>query len=128
MLGKNCRLFRMLTGEMVITEVDTNDEGNYLLSYPATIVPIPPGQAGGQQNQVGFGRFMPFSDYGEDMIMTPEAVACDSSPSKQMVATYEQWVTQVRSQDSGIIVPNMAQKNLPKSGQGQPVDFSKLNT
>ncbi len=126
-IGKNIRLFRLTTGEMVITEIkETDDEGKYMLDYPATIVPIPPQQAGGQQNQIGFGKMMPFSDYAEDIALNPKVcVAVDSVPDKRLIATYEQWVQQMRSQEGRIIVPTMNQQNIPKDGA--KADFSKLN-
>ena len=134
-LGKNYRVFKLLTGEIVITEItETMDDGMYLLSYPAIIIPIPPQQAGGQQNQIGFGKLMPFSDYGEDVILNPASVAVDSNPHKQIAEAYENWTAQVRQMDSGIIVPNMQAPNMqapniPKSGaRGEKIDFSKLNT
>lgn len=126
-LGRNIKAFKLLNGEMVITEVEgIDDEGNCILSYPAIVVPIPPQQAGGRQDQVGFGKLMPFSDYSEEITLNPNTVTVTSVPDKNMKDTYDSWVKQVRSQESGIVVPNMRQSNIPKSGKA--IDFSKLNT
>jgi hypothetical protein len=126
-LGKNIKAFKLLNGEMVLTEIEgINDEGNYVLIYPAIIVPIPPQQAGGQQGQVGFGKLMPFSDYSEEITLNPNTVTVVSVPDKNMKDGYEGWIKQVRAQESGIVVPSMNQPNIPKSGQA--IDFSKLNT
>lgn len=122
-LGKNVRVLRLLSGELIVSEIkETMDDGMYVLEYPAIIVPIPPQQAGGQQGQIGFAKFMPFSDYSEDIIFNPAHVVSDTTPHKQITAAYEQWSTQTRGQDSGIIVPNMRPPaDIPTQGQAQPV-------
>jgi hypothetical protein len=128
-LGKNVRVLRLISGEIIVTEItETMDDGMYMLNYPALIIPIPPQQAGGQQGQIGFAKFMPFSDYGEDIIFNPAHVISDTAPHKQIQGAYDQWSTQTRGQDSGIIVPNMnAPADIPKDGQAQPVrpDFNR---
>lgn len=127
-LGKNIRVFKMLTGEIVVTEIkETMDDGMYVLSYPAIIIPIPPEQAGGQQGQIGFGKMMPFSNYSEDIVLNPASISVDTTPAKQILEAYENWSNQVRSMDSGIVVPNMRQPNIPQAGTARPVrpDFRK---
>lgn len=126
----NYKMFKLVNGEFIITEVEMDDEGDYLLTYPAVIVPIPPEQAQGMQNQIGFGKFMPFSDHSSDIRMNPKRVLVDSEPDKKLKEAYIQWATQIRSKDSGIIVPGMVPPtgNL-KSGQAdsQRRPFDKLN-
>jgi len=117
------KLFKLNTGEMILTEIETLADGNYALTYPAVIIPIPAEQAGGQQNQIGFGKFMPFSDSKEDIILNVKNIMVESSADKKLVEAYKNWQQQVRSQESGIILPGM---NLPK--QAQASDFRKLNT
>ena len=128
-LGKNYKVFKMINGEIIITEIDhTDDEGNYVVTYPAVIVPIPPQQAGGQQNQIGFGKMMPFSDYSKDIVISPKGIIVDSDPNQQMIGAYENWMQQVRQMESGIVQPNM----VPPAGNlksGQARDFrGNLNT
>ena len=128
-IGKNVRVIRILSGEMIVTEVkDVDDEGNWMLEYPALIIPIPPQQAGGQQGQIGFAKFMPFSDYSKDILFNPANMLADTTPHNQILAAYEQWSKQTRGQDSGIIVPNMQPPaDVPTQGQAQPVrrDFNR---
>lgn len=126
-IGKNVRVIRLISGEMIVTEVkDIDDEGNWMLEYPAIIIPIPPQQAGGQQGQIGFAKFMPFSDYSDDITLNPAQITSDTTPHKQIVSAYEQWSNQTRGQDSGIIVPNMQPPaDIPNQGRadvGRP-DF-----
>jgi len=128
-IGKNVRVIRILSGEMIVTEVkDVDDEGNWMLEYPALIIPIPPQQAGGQQGQIGFAKFMPFSDYSDDISLNSAQITSDTTPHNQILGAYEQWSTQTRGQDSGIIVPNMQPPaDVPTQGQAQPVrrDFNR---
>lgn len=117
------KLFKLNTGEMILTDLEVLEDGGYALSYPAVIIPIPPEQAGGQQNQIGFGKFMPFSDSKEDIILNPKNIMVESNADKKLSEAYQQWQKQIRSQESGIILPGMS---MPK--QAQAGDFRKLNT
>ena len=121
-IGKNVRVIRILSGEMIVTEVkDIDDEGNWMLEYPAIVIPIPPQQAGGQQGQIGFAKFMPFSDYSDDITLNPAQITSDTTPHKQILGAYEQWSQQTRGQDSGIIVPNVRPPaDIPVQGQAGP--------
>ena len=120
------KLFKLITGEMLLSEVEAMEDGQYNLTYPAVIIPIPPQQAGGQQNQIGFGKYMPFSDYGADMLLNPSAIVTDSDPDKKLIEAYEQWVMQLKGQESGIIMPGPGAMPPMKDGVAQ--DFSQLNT
>ena len=122
-LGKNIRVLKLLTGEIMITDIkEVTDDNQYIVDHGAMIVPIPPEKAGGQPNQIGFAKFMPFSDNSKDVTINVAHVVSDSEPHVQILNAYEQWVKQVKSQESGIIVPNMSPPtDLPKSGQGQPI-------
>jgi hypothetical protein len=129
-LGKNVRVLKLAGGEIIVTEIkELMDDGQFVLEYPALIIPIPPQQAGGQQGQIGFAKLMPFSDYSEDIMLNPQHIISDTTPHKQIIAAYEQWSTQTRGQDSGIIVPNMTppRSDLPKQGQAQPNFKNGLN-
>ena len=123
-------MLKTINGEMVLTAVkDITEDGMWVLEYPAVVVPVPPQQAGGMQNQVGFGKYLPFSDYDKEILLNPECITIESEPNAHMLQTYEQWVTQVKAQESGIItarnMPQRAPAEVMKDGKA--VDFSKLN-
>ena len=118
------RLFRINTGEMVVTKIaETTEDGMYILDFPAVVVPIPPEQARGMRNQIGFGKFMPFSNYDEDVIMNPASIAVDSTADVNICNAYDQWVTHMKAQQSGIIMASRG--DLPREGQAQ--GFDRLN-
>lgn len=124
-LGKNYKVFKLVTGEMVILEIsEVMDDGMYVVQYPAVIVPIPPQQAGGQSNQIGFAKMMPFSDYKKDIILSPSAILVDTEPDSRMLDAYENWMKQVRQAESGIIVPKTG---IPATGRAdvERPDFRK---
>lgn len=126
-LGKNYKVFKVTTGEIVILEIaEVLDDGMYVIQYPAVIVPIPAQQAGGQQNQIGFGKLMPFSDYGKDITMNPASVLIDSEPDKRMVDAYENWCKQVRAHESGIIIPPKGAV-IPTAGKADNVNRPNFN-
>lgn len=127
-MNDNIRLFKLNSGEFIITIVkEVLDEGTYVLDIPASIIPIPPQQAGGQQNQIGFGMFMPFSDSDKDIILNPSAIAVDSEPVASLIEAYDQWKNQIKAQKSGIILPNSRPADILNEKM-KNVDFSKLNT
>ena len=120
------KLFKLSTGEMILTEVEVLDDGNYALTYPAVIIPIPPEQAGGQQNQIGFGKFMPFSDYSTDVTLNPNSIMVSSDANEKLVDAYKNWQKQLRSQESGIILPGTGGgAKFPK--QAHAKDFRNPN-
>lgn len=126
---KSIKMFKTINGEMVLSAVtDITEDGMYVLEYPSVVIPIPPQQAGGMQGQVGFGKALPFSSYDKEILLNPACIAIESEPSKQMLQTYEQWVTQIKAQESGIVMANQ----MPRMPQqlrenGKAADFSKLN-
>jgi hypothetical protein len=127
---RSIKMFKTINGEMVLTAVnDITEDGFYVLEYPASVIQVPPQQAGGMQNQVGFGKYLPFSDYDKEILLNPECIAIESEPNAHMLQTYEQWVTQVKAQESGIVtaqgMPQRAPAEVMKDGKA--VDFSKLN-
>lgn len=118
------RLFKLTTGEFVVTEIkETREDGGYVLNYPLVIVPIPQ-----QQQQVGFAKFMPFSNTDKSIVLFPSSIMVDSKPDNKMNAAYEQQVSHLKAQESGIIIPNS--NNIPsdvmKDAAAQ--DFSNLRT
>lgn len=122
-LGKNIRVLKLLTGEIIITEIkEVTDDNMYILDYAGMIIPIPAEQAGGQPNQIGFAKFMPFSDNTKDITLNPVHILSDSEPHGQILAAYEKWIDQIKSQESGIIRPSMVPPAGDlKSGKGNPI-------
>lgn len=118
------RLFKINTGEMIVTKiVETLDDGRFVLDYPAMVVPIPPEQAGGMRNQIGFGKFMPFSNYNQDVILNPNSIIADSTADSNIIGAYEQWINHMKAQESGIVMAGS--NDLPKEGRAQ--GFNRLN-
>lgn len=124
-MTRNIKLFKMINGEMVLTEVDdVTDEGMYVLNWPAVIIPVPPERANGMENQVGFGKYLPFSNYDEYILLSIKAVALESTPNTSMLNAYKQWCTQVRAQEAGIVSPGSMRS---KGEIVKPGEFEKLN-
>lgn len=118
------RMFKMSNGEMVVTKVkETTSDGLYVCDFPASVVPIPPEHAGGQRNQIGFGKFMPFSDYDMDVMVNPANIAVHSAADSNIINAYDQWVTHMKAQNSGIVLAG--QNDLPQEGRAQ--GFNRLN-
>lgn len=120
------KMFKLVTGEMVVTEIEeTREDGSYLLSYPLQVVPIP--QQPGQQPQIGFSKLMPFSDYSNPIALLPSSIVVDSDADKKISGAYTQQIAQLKAQESGIIIP---QGNIPKSvlNDAAAQDFGELNT
>ena len=127
---RSIKLLKLLNGENILTAItDITEDGFYQLDFPAAVIQVPPAQAGGMQNQVGFGKAAPFSDYDKEILLNPECIAMETEPNAHMLQTYEQWVQQVRAAESGIVtaqgMPQRAPAEVMKDGKA--VDFSKLN-
>jgi len=127
---RSIKLLKLLNGENILTAItDITEDGFYQLDFPAAVVQIPPQQAQGMQGQVGFGKAAPFSDYDKEILLNPECIAVESEPNAHMLQTYEQWVTQIKAAESGIVtaqgMPQRAPAEVMKDGKA--VDFSKLN-
>lgn len=119
---KNIKLFKMINGEVILTEMEgITDENMYILIYPSMIVHM------NENGQIGFGKYLPFSDYKKDIFLNPKAIAVESEPAPDLINTYEQWVTQMKARESGIILPGSAPKtNVMNNGISK--DFTRLNT
>jgi hypothetical protein len=127
---RSIKMFKTINGEMVLTAItDITEDGFYSLDHPAIVVPVPSQQVGGMQNQIGFGKYLPFSDYDKEILMNPECIIIESEPDSQILQTYEQWVTQVKAQESGIIMAKGMPTRAPAEAMrnGKAADFSKLN-
>jgi hypothetical protein len=127
---RSIKMFKTINGEMILTAVtDITEDGFYQLDYPAAVVQVPPQQSQGMQNQVGFGKAAPFSDYEKEILLNPECIAMETEPNDHMLQTYEQWVTQVKAQESGIITAQGMPARAPAEvmRDGKAVDFSDLN-
>ena len=126
MLGKNYKIFKLISGEMMITEITDVTEDGYVLITPASIVPMPPKEGEQQQQQqIGFAKFMPFSD-SEEIILDTKSISVTSKPQKGLLEAYVGWSKKVREMESGIIIPDMKRPDIP--GSGKAVDFKTLNT
>lgn len=121
------KLFKLNNGEMVVAEIEeTREDGGYCLSYPLTIVPIPPEQVRGMTNQIGFMKAMPFSDYSKPIVLHPHSISIDSNADKNISAAYQKQVTEMKSKESGIVMADSIPSELLKKGAAAK-DFSKLN-
>ena len=129
LLGKNYKIFKLISGEMVITEIaDVTDDG-YVLDNPASIVPVGNPQDGGGQ-QIGFAKLMPFSNSKEEILLDTRSISISSKPDAKLLEAYEAWSAKVKEAESGIIIPNMKNPNIPGDGMagGKTANFRNLNT
>ena len=127
---RSIKLLKLLNGENILTAItDITEDGFYQLDYPASVMPIPPQQAQGMQNQVGFGKAAPFSDYDKEILLNPACIAMETEPNAHMLQTYEQWTTQIKAAESGIITAQGMPQRAPAEimGKDGKADFSKLN-
>lgn len=123
----NFKMLKLVTGEMLIAIIKEEEDERYVIEYPLTIVPIPSEQVNGMQNQVGFAKSLPFSDYSKKMTLSKDSIAIESFLDKKLADVYEKNVIQLRSQESNIIVPGMkVPDEMLKNGVAS--DFRKLNT
>lgn len=123
----NFKMLKLVTGEMLIAIIKEEEDERYVIEYPLTIVPIPSEQANGMQNQVGFAKSLPFSDYSKKMTLSKDSIVIESFLDKKLADVYEKNVIQLRSQESNIIVPGMkVPDKMLKNGVAS--DFRKLNT
>lgn len=106
------------SGEIIITEiddVDPFDDTNYKtleLFYPAMIVPVPP-QQGGQPGQIAFQKYFPFSDNSKKLEVKRTAIRSLSTAADDLVRAYDNWITNVKAQDAGIVPATPA--DMPRS-------------
>lgn len=104
------KVIMLNSGEIIITEiddVDPFDDTNYStldLHFPAMIIPIP-SQQPNQPNQIGFQKYFPFSDQDGDLKIRRAAIRNVSTAVADIKRAYGEWVTQVKAQEAGIIVP-----------------------
>jgi hypothetical protein len=117
------KMFKLVTGEFVITEIsETREDGGYVLSYPLIIVPIPQ-----QEGQIGFAKLMPFSDNNKPIVLLQTSIIVDSDADGKLSKVYEQQVTQLKAQESGIVIPGQGMpKEILKNSSAQ--DFTSLRT
>jgi hypothetical protein len=97
-------VIQLRTGEIIITQtddVDPIDDTNdpmLKVSLPAILIPVP-----NQPGRVGFQPFFPFSDLDEEQKIRKSQISTLSEPNKQMKDAYDNWVTQVKAQEAGIV-------------------------
>ena len=106
-------VIQLKTGEIIITEtsdVDPIDDTNdpmLRVSLPAVLMPIH-----NQPGRVGFNPFFPFSDLGEEQQIRKSQISTLSKPNRQMKDAYENWSTQVKAQEAGIVTATQMPQNL----------------
>jgi hypothetical protein len=95
------RILTLVSGEVVITKIkEAVEEGNSLhVDYPAVLMPV-------QENRLGFMKYLPFSDNDETIAIMADKVVSESTPIKGLSDAYENWVTQTKAGEAGIITPN----------------------
>lgn len=97
-------MITLKTGEIIITMTDDSepmDKTNIEImniNYPALIVP------GAQQGQIGFQKYLPFSEQ-EGGKLKKSQISTVSKPLQDFLKAYDNWLTQVKAADSGIILP-----------------------
>ena len=103
-------IFQMRLGEIVVAMTDDSepfDDTNIeilLVDYPALIVPMPVQQGQqGQPGQIAFQKYFPFSEQKGGKIRKSEIISL-STPIDNFEKAYDGWVTQVKAQESGIIL------------------------
>lgn len=127
-MEENIKVFKISTGEILIAKIEgIDDENKYSISIPVVVIPIPPEQSGAQ-NQVGFGKFMPFSDYSKEVVLNPIHIISESEPERDLLNAYKNWTTQFKAQQSGIVMPNAQQAQQILKDNNDKKDFSNLRT
>lgn len=117
-MQENIILIQLKTGEIVLTkteDTDPIDDTNFSMldvNIPAILMPIPQ-----QPNRVGFQPYFPFSDLEENQQIRKSQIVTLSKPNKQMKEAYENWVTQIKAHEAGIIVPNNLDTTLNEPKQ-----------
>jgi len=79
----NVKVFKMINGEEIISEVVVENAETYGLKNPATIMLQP--TAGGQMG-VGIAPYMPYA--GENVSLRKNAVAAEGIPEQRMIDEY----------------------------------------
>lgn len=106
--AKETVVIMLNSGEILVCEiddVDPFDDTNYTtldLINPALIIPIPQ-----QPGQIGFQKYFPFSDYDQNLKIRRAAIRTVSTAVKDITRAYGEWVTQMKAQEAGIIVPKL---------------------
>ena len=95
----NVKLLRLKSGEDVIADVDlVGTEDTIILENPAILMPM--GDTRGNQVQMGFGPWAPFSD-NKKFEIPRDWLVFISTPAKDLLNQYNQMF------GSGIVVPDM---------------------
>lgn len=102
-------IFQMRLGEIIVAmteDVDMLDDTNIkelVVDYPALIVPMPQQGQQQQSGQIAFQKYFPFSEQEGGKIRKSEIISL-STPIDNFEKAYDGWVTQVKAQESGIIL------------------------
>lgn len=110
-MGNNIIIIQLRTGEIIICEtedVDPFDDTNIIaleVKYPAVVMPLPPGADGKQTGQVGFHKLFPFSNSDDKQEIRKSNIMTLSKPLEGFVTAYEEWLTHMKAQEAGLIIP-----------------------
>lgn len=97
-------IIQLKTGEIIVTYTDDVDpwyDTNIAVlkvSYPAMIVPLQ-----NQPGQIGFQKYFPFSEQQGAEIRKSQ-ISTVSKPLDSFEKAYENWLTNVKAQDAGIVL------------------------
>lgn len=101
------KILTLVSSEMIISEVSFEElDGYWELKYPAVMIPIPE-----QQNRLGFMKFLPFSNNGEKIGLHKDKIVTMSDPISGLRKSYENWATQVKAADAGLVTATSMPEN-----------------
>lgn len=105
-MGNNVIIIQLKTGETLVCEtddIDPFDDTNIMaleVKYPALIFPVPE-----KPGQIGFHKYFPFSDTDQKQEIRKSHIVTLSTPLDAFVHAYEEWLTQVKASEAGLIIP-----------------------
>ena len=105
-MGDNFIIIQLKTGETIVCEtndVDPFDDTNIValdVKYPALIFPVPD-----KQGQIGFHKYFPFSDSDQKQEIRKSQIVSLSKPLDAFIEAYKGWLTQVKANEAGLIIP-----------------------
>ena len=100
------KVFKLINGEELISEVFNTYEGQYELKNPANIMLQ---QTGNGQMGVGIAPYMPYANHGDGLEISDIFVVFETEPVKEMEAKYIEAST-------GIFTGNMGSGPILGSG------------
>lgn len=103
-MALNVKLIRLLTGEELVAELLSDNDGEVVIKNPLRIVVIP-AKSTPQNPTVGFAPWMEFSE-DKKFVLDKSHVLCIMNPVKEFVNQYNQaFGGIITPTSSGIILP-----------------------